>query len=277
MTRIADLLDRDFSRPIAESVKVNDNDPDTVFTELTEYVATDRIKAHYESLVSAMAAALKSPGEEVGAWISGFFGSGKSSFAKNLGYVLANPEVLGARASSPVLKQVESERLAECIEFLNRAVPYAVFMFDFQVELSARNNSAQTDSAQFAEVMYRAMLRHLDYAEDHDISELEVELEKEGKLAAFQDLCRTEYKEDWRKIRKGRQKFARSSSLAHRIDPRTYASTDTFLNRVKSRDDDPSGARNLPGLQPLQAFPAELRHDAARGRRPLRGRPLRPT
>jgi hypothetical protein len=235
MTRIADLLDRDFSRSIAESVKVNDNDPDTVFTELTEYVATDRIKAHYESLLSAMAAASKSPGEEVGVWISGFFGSGKSSFAKNLGYVLTNPEVLGARASSLFLKQVESQRLTEYIEFLNRAVPCAVFMFDIRVELSAQTASARSHSVQIAEVMYRAMLRHLDYAEDRDISELEIELERGGKLAAFQDLCRTEYKEDWRKIRKGSQKFARSSSLAHRIDPQTYASTDTWLNIVKGR------------------------------------------
>jgi hypothetical protein len=61
MTRIADLLDRDFSRPVEEIVKVDNDDPDTVFTELTEYIATDRIKAEYESLFSAMAAAPKAP------------------------------------------------------------------------------------------------------------------------------------------------------------------------------------------------------------------------
>src|ERR1700728_4293399 len=115
MTRIADLLDRDFSRPIEEIVKVNNDDPETVFTELTEYIATDRIKTEYEGLFSAMAAAPKSPSDGVGVWISGFRGSGKSSFAKNLGYVLANREVLGARASSLFLKQVESKRITECV------------------------------------------------------------------------------------------------------------------------------------------------------------------
>src|ERR1700683_170684 len=120
MTRIAELLDRDLSRPIEEIVKVNNDDPDTVFTELTEYVATDRIKAEYESLFSAMAAAAKSPNEGVAVWISGFSGSGKSSFAKNLGYVLANREVLGSPASSLFLKQVQSRPLTEYAEFLNR-------------------------------------------------------------------------------------------------------------------------------------------------------------
>jgi len=47
MTRIADLLDRDFTSSIEETVKVDDDDPDRVFTELTEYIATDRIKAEY--------------------------------------------------------------------------------------------------------------------------------------------------------------------------------------------------------------------------------------
>jgi hypothetical protein len=230
MTRIADLLERDLSGSIEEMVTVINDDPDTVFTELTEYIATDRIQSEYERLFSAMAAAPKSPNEGVGVWISGFFGSGKSSFAKNLGYVLANREVLGSPASSLFLKQLESKRVAEHVEFLNRMVPYEVFMFDFQVDLPARTNAEQ-----IAEVMYRVLLRDLGYAEDYDISDLEIELEKEGKLAAFQDLCRVEYNEEWRTIRKGSQNLARSSALLHRLDSRTYAATDTWLNMLEAR------------------------------------------
>ena len=59
MTKIADLLARDLSRPVEEIVKIDDDDPDSVSAELTEYVATDRIKAEYERLLSAMAAASK--------------------------------------------------------------------------------------------------------------------------------------------------------------------------------------------------------------------------
>src|ERR1700689_653252 len=135
MTRIADLLDRDFSKPVEELVEVKNDNPDTVFSELTEYVATDHIKAEYERLLSAMAAASKSPNEGIGVWISGFFGSGKSSFAKNLGYVLANREVLGVPASSLFLKQVESKQVTEYVAFLNRAVPYEIFMLDVAVDL----------------------------------------------------------------------------------------------------------------------------------------------
>ncbi len=230
MIRIADLLDRDFSKPIEDVVKVHNDDPDTVFTELSEYIATDRIKAEYERLLSAIAAAPKSPNQCVGVWISGCFGSGKSSFAKNLGYVLANRDVRGVAASSLFLKQMDSTRLTEYVEFLNRAVPYEMFLLDVQMD-----QPAPTNAEQIAEVMYRAMLRSLDYAEDCDISELEIELERKGELAAFQDLCLAEYKEEWRKVREGSRKFVHTGALLHRLDSRTYASTDTWLNTVKSR------------------------------------------
>jgi hypothetical protein len=240
MTRIADLLDRDLSRPIEEFIKIDNDDPDTVFAELTEYIATDRIKTEYERLFSAMASAPASPNEGVGVWISGLAGAGKSSFAKNLGYVLANREVLGAPVSSLFLKQVDSRRVTECVEFLNRAVPYEIFMCDVQMEMPV-----ETGAKQMAEVMYRVLLRDLDYAEDYDISELEIELEKDGRLAAFQDLCRAEYKEEWRKIREDSRKFACAGALIHRLDPRTYASVDTWPNMVKARPSSRPSVKDL--------------------------------
>ena len=40
--------------------------------------------------------------------------------------------------------------------------------------------AVQTNAEQIAEVMYRVLLRELDYAEDYDISELEMKLESDG-------------------------------------------------------------------------------------------------
>ncbi len=165
MIKIADLLDRDFSRPMEEFVQIDNGDPVTVFTELTEYIATDRIEAAYESLFAAMAAAANLPSESNGVWISGISGSGKSSFAKNLGYVLANRDVLGAPASSLFLKQIRSQQSAESVEFLNRAVPYEIFVLNVPLL-----PSAQSGAEQIAEAMYRVLLRDLDYAEDRDLS-----------------------------------------------------------------------------------------------------------
>ena len=55
-------------------------------SEITEYVVTDSIDQQFENLLLRMEAAMDMGGEnEVGVWVSGFYGSGKSSFTKYLG------------------------------------------------------------------------------------------------------------------------------------------------------------------------------------------------
>src|SRR5260370_24937780 len=99
MNPLGELLGRDLRKKIVEIIQVDDTDEQSVHDELTEYVATDRIKEQYRTLLQAMADMPKQPHDGVGVWISGFFGSGKSSFAKNLGYALANPTVCARRAA----------------------------------------------------------------------------------------------------------------------------------------------------------------------------------
>src|SRR5436309_792152 len=95
MKTIGELLTRDLSRKIEEIIQVDQADEQSVYAEITEYVATDSIRSQYTDLLEAIAEAPAESQEGIGVWISGFFGSGKSSFAKNLGYALQNGKVLG--------------------------------------------------------------------------------------------------------------------------------------------------------------------------------------
>src|ERR1700733_10164003 len=95
MKTIGDLLTRDLSRKIEAIIQVDQADEQSVHDEITEYVATDSIREQYHQLFRAIADAPSGPNESIGVWISGFFGSGKSSFAKYFGYALSKQELYG--------------------------------------------------------------------------------------------------------------------------------------------------------------------------------------
>ena len=158
MTAIRHLMARDFSRPVPATISVADRDPAAVFSELGEYVVTDRIRADYERAFAAMAAALTSPEANTGIWISGFFGAGKSSFAKNIASVLANPVINGTPASALFLEKVPSKKLAESVALLNRSARCDVFSLNAYRELPKH-----AAPEHLAAAMYRVLLTGLGH------------------------------------------------------------------------------------------------------------------
>ena len=230
MTTIGNLLSRDLSRKIEEIIKVDQADEQSVYDELSEYVATERIKDQYRDLLRAIAEAPADPHEGIGVWISGFFGSGKSSFAKNLGYVLADKTVLKRNAGDLFKQRVADRRIGELIDFINVKLPTEVIMFDVSVDRAVKKSTER-----IAEVMYTVLLRELDYAQDYDVAELEIELENEGKLDGFIARCRKKYGKEWRIIRKGAQKISRASAILHDLYPDTYNAADSWAKSLGNK------------------------------------------
>src|SRR5688572_25036529 len=108
MKTIRDLFDADrLDRAIEEVIKLDQQEDDTVRREIEEYVATDAIQRGYEQFLREYSDGLTNPDERIGVWISGFFGSGKSSFAKNLGHILQNRSLGNVKASDLFVKQLK--------------------------------------------------------------------------------------------------------------------------------------------------------------------------
>ena len=233
MQTIGELLTRDLRQPIEEIIKVDQTNEESVYTEITEYIATKRILEQYRDLLRAIAEAPSDPHEGIGVWVSGFFGSGKSSFAKNLGYILANRSVKGISASDLFKRQVDDQKLGEFLDFINVSIPTEVIMFDVSVDRAVRRSTER-----IAEVMYTVLLRELDYAEDYDIAELEIELEREGKLDEFITRCRDTHNIEWRVVRKGAQKIARASAILHALDRATYPTADAWFQSLRNKTAD---------------------------------------
>jgi len=231
MQTIGDLLTRDLSRKIEEIIQVDQSDEHSVYSEITEYVATDSIRDQYATLLRAVADAPAEPHESVGVWVSGFFGSGKSSFAKNFGHALQNRKVLGKSFADLFKQQVDHPQVRNLLDLINAKYPTEVILFDIAKEQDTRRVTQR-----IAEVIYAVVLRELDYAEDFDIAELEIELEAEGKLDQFIAKCEEIHKEEWRMVRKGAQRLSKASAVLNALDPAVYPAADSWARTQRNRD-----------------------------------------
>ncbi len=149
-TLIKDLFESDVTRDIAPVVYFHEQNPEKLADEVGEYIVTggfpedhphhqrvpDGIHEQYVRLLRAIVEELgRSGGPDLpSSWISGFYGSGKSSFAKLLGLVLdgvALPdgrplsEALLARDTSP-----RSQELRDAWSALRQKIDPIAVVFD---------------------------------------------------------------------------------------------------------------------------------------------------
>ena len=227
--KVKEVLERDLTRPIEGIIKLDQRNEHVVYEEITEYVATERIRDQYYDVLRAIADAKSEQTEATGIWISGFFGSGKSSFAKNLGYVLANHSVLGENAGELFCRQVQDERITALVNYINTAIPTEVIMFDVAGVRDSRDSTER-----MSELMYRNLLRALDYADNFEIAELEIDLEAEGVLDQFIHACEARYG-PWQTVRKTARNFNCASAILHEMDPDTYPSADSWAKSTTGR------------------------------------------
>ena len=92
------MFEKDIDRDIKGVIKVGQNDEENIYQELDEYVVTNELLKHFTKFFSNYSKGIQSPTDDIGVWISGFFGSGKSHFLKILSYILdSNLEVHGRK------------------------------------------------------------------------------------------------------------------------------------------------------------------------------------
>jgi KAP family P-loop domain len=95
---IKDLFKSNINRDIKGVITVGADREEEIQKELEEYVITKELDGNFRKFAQAFGKSLDKPTEDIGIWISGFFGSGKSHFLKMLAYLLSNNTVSGKKA-----------------------------------------------------------------------------------------------------------------------------------------------------------------------------------
>jgi Family of unknown function (DUF6079) len=231
-SHIKDLFASNVERPIEEVIKVDQNDEEIIKFEIDEYVVTDAISNHYESILDVFNETPNKPRDGIGIWVSGFFGSGKSSFAKMLGLALENRPIMGTPASERFATR-SSTKVQVLLKQISEKIPVHAVIFDVSTDRGIRSGN-QT----LTEIMYRLLLGSLGYAKDLDLAELEIGLEADGRLdeftAAFYEVTGKEWD-----ARKDLVAFSlgEASATMRRINPAIYEDNDSWANSAKGKAD----------------------------------------
>jgi hypothetical protein len=225
VTRVGDLFRRDIGRTIEEVVKVDVGDDAVVAAEIDEYVITERIRAQFEDVVREYVDCFDDRSDRTNVWISGFFGSGKSSFAKVLGYVLENRQIAGRPVVDRFFERVDSPTLRallpRALDPKNRGTAVAALL-----DLSSAHD-VETEEHVVLPV-YRAVLQRLGYAREPVLAALEFDLETDNRLDEFIRAFEAVHGKPWSLVRHTTLAPNMASRVLHELDPATFPLADSW-------------------------------------------------
>ena len=230
---IKGLFANDIHRRIEEVIKVDQTDQEIIREEISEYVVTNAIRDYYIEILERYWETPNKPHEGIAIWVSGFFGSGKSSFAKMLGLALENRQILGKGAANLFAQRTGDPKTDVLLRNISEHVPTDGLIFDVSTDRGIRSGN-QT----LTEIIYRLFLQRLGYARDLDLAELEITLEAEDRLEQFKECHAKLFGKDW-DTEKGKVAFAisQASRVMHELDPGLYPSADSWVKAAKGRAD----------------------------------------
>lgn len=173
---------KDIYRNIEKVITYSASQEQRLKAEISEYVVTESIEEQFEKLLGKMQAAMEAGGEnEVGVWVSGFYGSGKSSFTKYLGFALDESVTIdGAPFIEHLQNRFKKKQTKQRLSTLAKRFPAAVVMLDL-----ASTQLADASMKEVSTVLYYKILEWAGYSQNLKIAAFERRLKKEGRYDEF--------------------------------------------------------------------------------------------
>ncbi|MGC1306549.1 MAG: BREX system P-loop protein BrxC [Phormidesmis sp.] len=232
---LKDLFANDVTRDIPPVVYFHEQNPAKVAAEVGEYIITggyptddprwNYIKAsgiheQFVRLLTGLIEELQKGAPALPAsWISGFYGSGKSSFAKLLGLALDGLVLPGGEPlATALLRRDDSPKAAELTaqwQALQAQVNPISVVFDI--------GAAARDDEQIHSAVKRQLQRRLGYCGDiHYVADHELKLELEGEWENFLQTAQQVLGEPWDAVKTSPVADEEFSRVLHEMNPALY-------------------------------------------------------
>ena len=231
---IKDIFAADITRDIAPVIYFHEQDPQKVLSEVSEYIITGgyaegdprkkRIKSgiheQFVKLLQSLAKELdKKSGSDLPAvWISGFYGSGKSSFAKLLGLSLDNLELPNHLPLAEALLQrddsSQKDEFRKAWDKVRSSIDPIAVVFDI--------GSVAREGEQIHSAVKREIQKRLGYCPISYVADFELKLELDGKWEDFLRCAGEALNQSWAEVKQDKLADEDFSLVMHRLDPVKY-------------------------------------------------------
>jgi hypothetical protein len=187
MTTVRDIIKRDIGVKIEGVVKVFDRA--SLATEIREYVVTDKIEEELKKIFDTfthIGEILRRGGparDVMGIWISGFFGSGKSHFAKVLGHILQNTsldDTAKERCIDTFVKHLSDTPRGRDIKLRLGEVKLNTEIRTIPFEIKSRQSLNNPNSV--GEILLSEFYRNIGLAENFVVARIERRLQQNKLL-----------------------------------------------------------------------------------------------
>lgn len=231
MQKIQDLFDpsKQLNRTIESVVTFGANTVQDLNSEIREYVVTDKLHKNYEDVIGDLQSAFENGSKEVGIWVAGFYGSGKSSFAKYLGLSFDKSILIdGVTFGDKLMSRINDVGITAMHKtIIARHNPQVVM-----IDLSVQNPGGKI--ALVSDIVYYETLKLLGIttSSDQKVMCFIDMLHSEGKYDEFCQLVETEKKKSWKAVESNdliANMFA--AEYAPRLLPAYFPDSDSY-NRI---------------------------------------------
>lgn len=227
---------RPIDRAIEKVIDYYAQAEDRLAVEIDEYEITDNVEACFRKFLDTYDEGVRA-GQvtEIGIWVSGFYGSGKSSFTKYLGFALdPNRSVQGKPFLDLLCDRFRTKAIPALLRTVAKKHPTAIVLLDLGAEQLAESAAAPVST-----VLYWKVLQWAGFSKEKKLAQLEFTLERRGKLEDFRQAYQSRYKQSWERIHNDPLLgVARAASIVPSILPDEFPTPESFstLRFEEARD-----------------------------------------
>ncbi len=186
---------KDIERDIEGVIKADDEA--NVFQEVEEYVITKEIRKHLGEFFKHYV----SKGYNDSAWISGFFGSGKSHLLKMLSYTLENKAIDDTKVGEIFATKIDDDFELQANIKKAAAIPTETILFNIAQKADGLGNQKDIDPILY--VFMKVFNEFLGYyGQSPAVAEVERILDSEGLFEQFRTIYQEITGKDWYQHRK---------------------------------------------------------------------------